>query len=83
MIDSFSTKAIVVKAIEEFMFQQNKTRNKPMSRSEAIRRLILNGYEWFMDNKILYSARTPEEYHKYQEELITRKKIQSIQSILD
>jgi len=46
--------------IETFLAESNKYRRKPMSRSEAVRILIENGAEWFMHEKVKYSA-TPYE----------------------
>jgi len=67
MMDTFYTDITTARVIDEFIGDANKHRRKPMKRSEAIRRLIMNGHEWYNNEKVFYSARTPEEAREYVE----------------
>jgi len=77
MMDTFSTDITTARVIHEFMGEQNKYRgcsirhkhkgcSKLMTKGEAIRRLIMNGHEWWRNEKILWSV-TPEEYKEHTE----------------
>jgi len=65
-MDTFYTNASTTRLIDEFMGEQNKYRRKPMTKSEAIRRMIINGHEWWRNEKILWSV-SPEAYKEHTE----------------
>jgi len=63
-MDTFYTDSSTARVIDQFMGDVNKYRRKPMTKSEAIRRLIINGHEWYENEKVLWSV-TPPEYKEH------------------
>jgi len=81
-MDTFSTDITTARLIDQFIGDVNKYRRKPMSRSEAIRRLIMNGHEWYTNEKVLWSV-SEEDYKEHTKKRREEYKLKVLHNQLD